>query len=384
MITLSAKQVSEYVRSFGKSIRALSEGGRPDGLAYEMSNHLEGNRSDFANNLAKLSAGTLTSSDLMAPEGKQSLLVPFDACRALNATNFTAGGATVGSSDQPTIEDILRPASAVLASGAELYFRGQPIEWSNLPTAKGTTLFGGQGNGTLPIPYATDDLAMEWLHEGDTPDESECTFGLLQLTPKRCSGWSTYTTQLLRQTDQAIATFLMGSAFRSLGTAIDRGALIGTGAVGEPLGLFNAPVNTVTFGGAATHAKVLDFQTQVANAEADDNAIAWIAHPNIRAKWRNVLRFAAGSDATLWNCDQDAINSRPARVSTHCSATTGVIAGDFRHIKCALWGAGALEIIIDPYAKKKEGKIEYVVTAWADTGVTKPQAFCKGADSAVA
>jgi hypothetical protein len=138
------------------------------------------------------------------------------------------------------------------------------------------------------------------------------------------------TRQLEVQTGDRITKFVTSSIGKAIGAGIDKAVLVGSGSLGEPLGVANAAnVNEVTFSGAATLAKVQSFQELIALTDADDDALVWIGHPSVRTKWRGIQKWS-GASVSLWDCYRDSILARSALISTSLSATTGIVCGDFR------------------------------------------------------
>ena len=232
-----------------------------------------------------------------SPAGGPSLTIPLAAlCRGLVANVYGSGGALAGSTVSGEIEPLLRPASVVVRAGARVL--------TNLV-------------GDLSIGRELSATTFSWLHELEEITESDSSFGALNLTPHRCGGATSISSQLDQQTGGIISEFLMASLARGVGSALDVAALAGTGTLGQPLGLFSTPnVKTVTFGGAATWAKALDFVTQPAAADADDDK------PNIRRYASgpgqvdaNLAAFT-GSSTALWNdgdtrCGQASLRHVP-------------------------------------------------------------------------
>ena len=339
MIQLSASQHRELPGSIYASILSLAERGKPTGIAAEIDKDLR-RKSVFS-------------------PGEGMVI----SLRALSTSVFSAGGALAGE-QQGDVAAMLLPNSAALKAGVQVI--------------TGLT-------GDLNIPSQTSDTTFSWLHQLDSVTASDPAFGSANGTPHRCVGQTSITRQANVQSADVLGSFLARSLSRGLGSATDAALLSGTGVSGEPLGIFKtAGVNTVTFSGAATLAKCLDFQTQAANANADDTALTWIAAPAIRAKWRALQRHS-GSSATLWSNDADTIGNRPAFVSTHCSATTGIVCGDFQHMALCIWGEDApVQIIADPYTAAMQGRITFTASIMADVLCLRPTAFTRAADSAVA
>jgi HK97 family phage major capsid protein len=313
------------------------------------------------------------------PCGDDTISVPLEALlshRALETTPGSGGGYLVETDVASTVERVLRPASVVVKCGAQI-----------LPNLQ----------GDLSLGRETAETTFRWLHELDTPTESSDTFGALNLTPHWLSGVTTLNKQLKIQSGVDISGFIIDSIIRGIGTAFDKAALQGSGNFGEPLGVFNrAGVNKVTFGGAATWAKAVNFERQVSSANVDDQRITFIADPATREKWRTIARFANASTA-LWQDDSTFFTNncagRAAYVTTNVPASS-IVAGDFTKMILATWGIGSpltvttdtfasssVQITVDPYAQKRSAAIEYFISLYGDCGVIREEAFCISTDS---
>lgn len=344
-MTSSQKHQRDLLRDIIESIPAIAKGGNAKGLAKETSDDLARQMPQGGSN-----GGFLIPFAALAPQRERAL-----------ATNvFSAAGAFVAG-EVGTAEHLLRPYVATLAAGAQFI--------------EGLT-------GNVTIPREATGTTFAWYHETDTVVESTPVFGALNLSPKRVAGACSISTQLDAQTGGILASFLMESLGRGLGAALDVAALSGSGVAGEPLSIFKSSgVNTVTFSGAATHAKSISFIEQAATDNADDSAISWISHPAVRAKWQTLQRFS-GVNGTLWNCDSETILSKTARVTTGCPATA-IACGDWSKFIFGAWGPQAIRILPDKFSLSLAGKVRFVAEMLCDCGPTIPSAFCVSTDSAV-
>lgn len=340
-MTLTHAQRRDYPASLITAIAGLSKGTAPTGLAAELSREYQ--IRDKANN--------------------RHLRVPLDLIlesRALTTNVFSAAGSFVGA-QVGAVDPLPRSASVCLRAGAQL-ITGQ--------------------SGNLSIPRQTGAETISFVHETDTITATDSTFGSLNLTPHRMSGAATISQQLAVQTDGIAAEAVIESLGLGVAHAIDRGALVGIGAAGDVLGLhYAAGVGTKTFGGAATWATLTDMQSTVATANADEDFTYWIAHPEVRERWRNIQRFS-GASQTLWDSDSNAVAGNRAFITTAAPAT-GVLVGDFSRLVIAFFGE-SVEIIVDPYSQSLAGRISFVINALADTGHLRPAMVVRNADTVVA
>lgn len=295
-------------------------------------------------------------------ETHQTLLIPLSALitrNAQNVTTATAGGHLVHDDIASQIEHSLRAASVCARSGARVV--------ANL-------------RGDLTLGRETAEVAVDWVAELDEVSPADPTYGVVKLTPSRLVATTSLSSQLHAQTPD-LSAFIVESLSRGIGAGLDKAALQGGGFAGEPLGLLNrASVQSVTFSGAATWAKMCSFEAKVSGANADDDNITWVAAPDVREKLKTVQRYS-GSSTALWEGNLCA--DRPAHVTTGMLATR-ILCGDFSKVIFPMWGEGApVQVIVDPHSSKKSGKVELLCALQASVAVRREEVFCISSDSAV-
>lgn len=339
---LTPKERAAYFPALMQAIRDFGNRKAPDGLAVEVSRTLAPENPQFA------------------PGG---LLIPLSMLSqrsALQASSATAGGFLIAEDVATQIERVLRATSVCIGSGARI-----------LPGLVGNIALGRE----------TGEVTINWLHELDAATEGESTFSAVNLSPHRAAGLTAISKELQFQSTPDISGFVIDSISRGIGVALDNAGLQGTGLLGQPLGIFSLNnVNTVTFGGASTWAKVVNFESQITQANGLDQNISFIGHPTVREKWKTLQRFTGVTD-TLWNSDEDTIAGKPARVTMNMPAAS-ICAGDFSQMLFGFWG-DAVQVIVDPYAQKTSAVVEFYVCLYADVGVIRPQLFVINGDSAL-
>lgn len=344
-IPLSQRDIRDYGASLYRSILDLASRKKPSGIARDISKTIE------------------LTSDALSDEELYVQLDGLRTTRELNHRSLSAGTQNLGGyligTELSAVEETLRPASVLLQAGARIV----------------------QLQGNMALRREMTAATAQWLHETDQVTEQTERFGQLTLSPHRCSAFLTLSRQMQHQVDPDASDLLVASMRRSVGVALDKGGLTGSGIAGEPQGVTNTSgVSSVTFGGAATWTKILQFESKIAQANGDDTLVSFVGHPSVREKWRSVQRFSSAGNATLWNSDDDHVGTHPAYVTTNLGATQ-ILAGDFTKMLIGLWGAA--RVTIDPYTNMQAEKIEITVTQMADIGAIWPLVFCVPTDSAV-
>ncbi len=336
--------------SIVRAIKQLANGERLDGL--------EKQASDATAKLCK-----------REPKGffiPQDVMISHSPRAALNQTTGTQGNFLTGTSVlTDSLIEILRNKTLISQMGAR-------------------TLGGLVGN--VAIPRVVGGATAYWLNESGTVTESDQSFGQLGLVPKRLVGDTAFQKELVFQTSADVEGFVREDLMRVLAIEKDRAAFFGTGG-SQPLGMFNTTgIGSTTFGGAATWAKILDFETQVANANADQGRLGYITNPTVRAKWKAITKIAASSYSDfLWE-GGGIVNGYPAG-ATNQIPTTGtfanrVVFANFADVILADWAG--IDVVVDPYTLKKQGQIEVTVTLWTDFGIRHVGSICVSSDTGAA
>ena len=238
------------------------------------------------------------------------------------------------------------------------------------------TLSGLVGN--VAIPKVSGGATAYWLPEDGSVNKSDQAFGQLGLVPHRLVGDTAYSKELINQTSLDVEAFVREDLMTVLAIEKDRVGITGVGAAGEPLGIMNTTglATAVTFGGAPTWAKVVEFETNVADNNADVATQAYLTTPAVRGKWKTTVKVSNTAEF-LWEKD-GSVNGYRAEITKQVPGNK-VIHGNFADAIFADWAG--IDVVVDPYSLKKSGQIEITITLWTDFGVRHPVSFCVSADS---
>lgn len=303
---------------------------------------------------------SLASANNLSPGQVMSLLAGLQQMRALNAGTSSAGGYVVGTNVLTSdLIELLRNKQLVATMGARV-------------------LTGLQGD--IAIPRHTGGATAYWLSETGTVTGSQQTFGQLALTPHRLGAATAYTKQLLSQSSLAIESFVREDLMNVLALEKDRAALNGLNAAGEPLGLINTNgIGAVTFGAAATRAKAIEFQSDVATANASRGALAYLTTPAVAAKWMGIAE-ASNTAEWLWkgNIDEGQVVGRPG-YTTNQVPSDKVIYGNWNDLILADWDG--MDVVVDPYTLATQGQVQIVIHILTDNGLRQVGSFSVSSDS---
>ena len=283
----------------------------------------------------------------------QGVLLPGMAMRDLTAGTPTDGAELVATNLlASSFIDVLRNRTKVLMLGA------MPLE--------GLV-------GDVAIPRKTSGSAGGWIAtEGADSAQSEPQFDQVTMTPRTVGAYAEYTRQLLKQSTPSIDGIVQDDLQKALALAIDLAALEGSGAAGQPTGLRNQTgvlTSTIAAAGVPTWVEIVEFETDVASANADVENMAWITRAEVRGSMKTTLKSAGVSGYIM---EGNEVNGYRAEISQQAAAN-GIYFGDWSQILIGMWGG--LDLLVDPYSNSLSGTVRVVALQSADVAVRHPEAF---------
>ena len=291
-----------------------------------------------------------------APHG--GFLMPMDVQkRDLTVGSASAGGNLVGTDLQAaSFIDILRARSRAAQLGM-------------------TMLTGLVGN--VAVPKLTGSATAYWLtNEATAITESGATFGQLALAPKTLGAYTELSRLLMLQATPAAEALVMNDFAKVLALAIDLAVFEGSAASGQPTGISQtASIGSVT-GTSLDLAKAIEFQTDLASANALADNCAYITTPAVAGLLKGRARIASTDSQTLWSGSvlDGSIEGFKATTSTQLTAAS-MIFGDFSQVVLGEWGM--LEIALNPYAAFATAITGIRAIQSVDVGVRQAAAFSR-------
>ena len=253
--------------------------------------------------------------------------------------------------------DILRNESSVMQAGA-------------------TMLRGLQGN--VVIPKKTAGTTVGWISpEGDPSTSDEIEVGSVTMSPKVVGAHTDVTRLLLQQSSLDVENLIRDDLTKSIATAIDLGALAGSGSSGQPTGIANTSgINTTTFGAAnPTWAEIVAMESAVANDNALTGSLSYICRPadfgtlKTTEKASGTAQFVVSPDNTMNGYNVIRSNQ----------VTSGdFYFGNFADLLIGMYGG--LDITVDAYSLSQSGGVRIVALQTVDTAVRHAVSFCKSSD----
>lgn len=349
--TLGLKKGDVRKYSILRAIRLMAEHKPLDGAEREFSD-------EIARRLGYQPRGFFMPEDIVRDRRNQA--------RGLLATSPADGGFTVGSEVLASeFVELLRNAAKVVSLGARVI----------------TGL-----KGDVSIPRQLTGATAYWVAEDGTITNSAATFGQIVARPRRLGTNVPYSKQFLAQTSLDAEAFVVRDSDDAIATEIDRCTINGAGGA-QPLGILNLPSGVrstdVTFGGAATWPKYLEFFSNVATSNALLGQPAYLTTPAAAVKAMSIAKFSGG-DIPIWTPDGRIGMFRAEWSNQFPSSPTAnqVIFADFSQILIMEW-AGR-DVVVDPYSAKKDGNVEVCIQRLVDIVIRRGKSISISSDTAAA
>lgn len=227
--------------------------------------------------------------------------------------------------------------------------------------------------GNADITRQTGAATAYWVGENSAGTESQQTLGLMQLRPKGLVAYTEVGRLLRQQMTPDADMFVMDDLAKQLAIAIDAAVFAGTGLSNQPTGILSTSGIGAVTGTDLAWADILEFQTDVAAANALNRNCKYVTTPAVAALLAQRQRFSS-TDTPLWtgNILDGEVGGFPAHTSTNIPAAA-MLFGDFSEVVQAEWGV--LEIDVNPYANFAAGTIGIRAFHYVDVGVRTAGAF---------
>ena len=311
------------------------------------------------------------SEEIAKRSGKNArgIFVPSDANfykRDLTQGTASAGGNTVATDLLAgSYVDALRARSLVRSAGA-------------------TVLSGLVGDVAIPATNAV--TTAYWVAENSAATEGAPTFRQITMNPKVCSAYVDVSRHLLHQSAVAIEAILRQDLINGLASAVDKGALQGSGSSNQPTGILNqsgiGSVAIGTNGGAGTYTSVVNTWKEVSTDNADLGALSWFTTPIQVSRFMTTAKVSSTDSQMIMN---DKVNLLGYKVnstknmpddltkgssSSDCSA---LLFGNFNDLIIGEWGN--LDVTVDPYSLSTLGATRIASFYDIDIAVRHAESF---------
>ena len=239
--------------------------------------------------------------------------------------------------------------------------------------------------GDVDIPRQAAGAVAGWVAtEGGAVGEDEVETDTVALTPRTVGIFTDITRRMLKQSSIGIEALVRRDIQTSLGLAIDLGAISGSGASGQPTGIINTSgIGSIVTTPNVTWGDIVDFETDVAAANADRGALGFIVTAAIRGLLKAVEKIS-GTAVFLWESDRgpgpdprQTLNGYRAEVTNQLSAGD-MIFGNWNDLLIGEWGG--LDMLADPYTLGTSGGLRIHGFQDVDIAVRHAASFAAALD----
>ena len=246
--------------------------------------------------------------------------------------------------------------------------------------------------GPVSFPTQSSGATAYWMAEnsGTNVTASNAGLGAVALAPKTLQGTTAFSRQLMAQSSIDVETFIRQDLATAHALAWDLAVMHGTGSDNQPTGIYAASnVNAKAMGGVPTFGKLIDMVTEVLKDNALAGSLAWATTPGMAGKLAQTVVAASTDTRMVWDgkldagtlCGYGAFASNQVSSTLVGGAEHGIIFGNWSD--CLIGNFGALELVVDPYALKKQGMIEVTSFQLCDIALRHPESFCKATGATI-
>jgi HK97 family phage major capsid protein/HK97 family phage prohead protease len=302
----------------------------------------------------ELEASRAVANKVQRTPQKNSFFVPMEVQK--RDASVAGTGAYLVATDNVSFIELLRNRMVVKQMGA-------------------TTLSGLVGNVT--IPKQTAGATAYWLAAETTQiTEGNQTFGQLALSPKTVGAYTEISRLLRLQSSPDAEGLIMSDLAKQVAIAADLAALAGTGSAGQPQGLVTLSGAGAVSGASFDIVDILNFQEDVAAANALSGALGYVTTPAIASLCIQRVKYTSTA-SPFWEGNlHDGTMMGYKAMSSNQVPSGDMIFGDWSQMVIGEWGV--LEIAVDETANFQAGIAGIRCFYTLDIGVRVPAAFSIG------
>ena len=243
-----------------------------------------------------------------------------------------------------------------------------------------TQLTGLSGN--IEIPRQTGATTVYEVGETDAITDSDITLDQITLSPKRLGASSGYSKQLLAQSSVDVENLIKNDIITQIALKIDAIAvnriLNETGVGLVSLGDNGAPPKWEHF---------VELESLIAMANADVGRMQYIINAKTQGYCKTTPKIDGYPQFIIENNQINGYNYKVSnQVPSNLTKGTGtnlsaILFGNYADLIIGFWGG--IDIIVDPYSRKKEGVVEITADQFYDIAIRHPQSFAVIKDAQV-
>jgi HK97 family phage major capsid protein len=263
------------------------------------------------------------------------------------------GGALIATVLDPTqFVDVLRPAMAVRQLGARVI--------SDLTS-------------NLNLPRMTLAAVAAWFAENTVITSTQESFDDVALRPRHMGAIVEISRNMVQQSTPDVEAIVRNDLAQVLARGVDAAAIQGTGAV-DPLGIITDPLCSTMTAAVPAYDSLVDLTTLLANANALDGSLGWIANSTVRGallKLKDTMGRPYGLDV-LFQGFPWAFTNLAAGAGADINP---IIFGNWNDLVIGMWSE--IDLLVNPYDSVAYSKGNILLRGAMTIDIAKrhPQSF---------
>ena len=247
----------------------------------------------------------------------------------------------------------------------------------------GATVLSGL-TGNQSIPKLASSATAYWVAEGQDVTPSQQTFSSVSMGPKTVGTEVEYSRRMIINASPDIENLVRNDIAQQVALAIDYAALTADGTDNRPVGITSQTgVNTVSFDGAPSWAKLLEFEAALSTDSALSGSLGWIAEPNTVKTLKSTEKVVGHPEYLMGSNNELA--GYPLARSLALPVNEGdatIIFGNWNDLLIGYWSA--IDILVNPYHKDvySKGGVRINALQDCDVAVRHPESFVVATDLA--
>jgi hypothetical protein len=232
---------------------------------------------------------------------------------------------------------------------------------SNLMKAGCTLVDFGIGNIDHELPAIDPTLRAGW----QTTAELAAVLSRCLMSQRRLSARVTFSNQLARQSPDVSIAYIEAQLYSAIAAELERAALLGSGAFGEPCGLLLEP-SVETLDRAVGSAAFAEAEQLIADS-FHEGELSVLTSPAARRTLRGTVY-----ELSAWGPELPKFVSPHLKDAGNTPGDVAVV-GSFAELIVGTWGG--ISLLANPYSRDIEGFTSYLFELQCDIISLRPASF---------
>lgn len=230
--------------------------------------------------------------------------------------------------------------------------------------------------GDNDIPKQIGSSTAQWVGEEGEITATDADFDDVHLRPKTVGAITSFSRRTLINAQPSVEMLVRRDLAAVVARAIDRAAILGTGAGNMPLGVVNTSgVHSLSLAGP-TWDQVTDFAASIESDDADVGTMGWAMTPKAAKVFRTTLKVSGDASGGFLMDSRDSLDGFTVARTTALPDSDGgspeqedstVIFGAWNQLLVGYWSG--LDLLVNPYEGAAYSRGRVLVRAMRDCDV---------------